>query len=70
MLRKGLLSVLAATGAGAYPDMESACAATIQITGSTAPGPDSEIYQEIYPLYRDLYPALRPSFSAIAGAMG
>ena len=63
-------ALLAATGAGAYPDMESACAAAIQITGSTAPGPESRVYQEIYPLYRDLYPALWPSFSAIAGAMG
>ena len=63
-------ALLAATGAGAFPDIESACAAAIQITGSTAPGPESKIYQQIYPLYRDLYPALRPSFSAIARVPG
>ena len=63
-------ALLAATGAGAFPDIESACAAAIRITGSTAPGPESKIYQEIYPLYRDLYPALRPSFSAIARVPG
>ena len=63
-------ALLAATGAGTFPDMESACTATIRITGSTAPGPASKVYQEVYPLYRDLYPALRPSFNAIARAAG
>jgi hypothetical protein len=49
--------------------VESACAAAIRITGSTAPGPAGKVYQEVYPLYRDLYPALRPSFNAIARAV-
>jgi xylulokinase len=61
-------ALLAATGAGAFPDVESACAATIRITGSTTPGPASKVYQEVYPLYRALYPALRPSFEAVARA--
>ena len=52
-------ALLAATGAGVFPDIDSACMATIQISGTTAPGPGSAIYQEIYPLYRDLYPALK-----------
>jgi xylulokinase len=59
-------AVLAATGAGVFADVASACAAFIQITGSTTPGPASATYQEMYPLYRELYPALRPSFNAIA----
>jgi xylulokinase len=63
-------ALLAATGVGAFPDVESACAETIRITGSTAPGPAKKVYQEVYPLYRDLYPALRPSFNAIARATG
>ena len=63
-------ALLAATGAGIFPDMESACAAAIRITGSTAPGPAGKVYQEVYPLYRDLYPALRPSFNAIARVTG
>ncbi len=63
-------ALLAATGAGAFPDMESACASAIHITGSTEPGPASNVYQDIYPLYRDLYPALRPSFNAIASVIG
>jgi xylulokinase len=61
-------ALLAATGAGVYHDVESACAATIRLTGSTTPGPTSATYREIYPLYRDLYPALRHSFQAIAHA--
>ena len=63
-------ALLAATGAGIFPDMESACAATIRITGSTRPARQSKVYEEIYPLYRDLYPALRPSFNAVARAAG
>ena len=59
-------ALLAATGAGIYPDVPSACAAVIQITGSTEPGPARTAYQELYPLYRDLYPALRPTFDAVA----
>ncbi len=59
-------ALLAAVGAGAWPDVESACAAAIQITGSTLPGPDKTRYKELYPLYRDLYPALRPTFNGVA----
>jgi xylulokinase len=59
-------ALLAATGAGVFPDVESACAATIRITGSTTPGPASEVYRQVYPLYRDLYPALQRTFQAIA----
>jgi sugar (pentulose or hexulose) kinase len=57
---------LAATGAGAFSDVAAACADIIKLTGSTAPGPASTIYQELYPLYRELYPALRSSFSGVA----
>jgi xylulokinase len=59
-------AVLAATGAGAFPDVASACETIIQLTGRTAPGPASAPYEQAYPLYRDLYPALRPSFNAVA----
>ena len=59
-------ALLAATGAGVYPDVDTACAATIRLTGRTVPGPASVAYREVYPLYRDLYPALRPSFNAVA----
>jgi len=59
-------ALLAATGAGVYPDVDAACAATVRLTGSTTPGPASAAYGEVYPLYRGLYPALRPSFNALA----
>ena len=63
-------ALLAATGTGAFADVESACAATIRIAGSTSPGPASAVYRENYPNYRALYPALRPSFNAMARAVG
>ena len=59
-------ALLAATGAGAYADVASACAATIRITGSTTPGPAGKVYQEVYPLYCGLYPALCRTFQAVA----
>jgi xylulokinase len=59
-------ALLAATGAGEFPDVASACTAAIQVTGITDPGPDSAAYPNIYALYRNLYPALRPSFQGIA----
>lgn len=59
-------ALLAAVGAGIYPDVPSACHAAIQITGSTQPGPDSPSYQRFYPRYQALYPALAAEFAAIA----
>jgi xylulokinase len=61
-------ALLAVTGTGAYPDVDSACAAVIRTTGHTTPSLASATYQELYPLYRDLYPALRPTFNAITEA--
>ena len=58
-------ALLAATGSGAYKNIEEACQATIEITGSTLPGKDQALYKELYPLFRDLYPALKPTFQAI-----
>lgn len=57
-------ALLAATGAGVFPSVESACDATIQVTGSTRPGADGAVYEKLYPLYRELYPALTPTFHA------
>ena len=58
-------ALLAATGSGVFRSVESACDATIQITGITQPGRDQVVYEKLYPLYRDLYPALKPTFHAI-----
>jgi len=58
-------ALLAATGAGVFPSVESACDATIQVTGSTRPGADQVVYEKLYSLYRGLYPALTPTFHAM-----
>ncbi len=59
-------ALLAATGAGAFPDIESACASEIHITGRTTPSQAQTAYQGFYPIYRNLYPALKPTFNALA----
>ncbi len=54
-------AVLAAVGAGLYPDVPSACAAMITTSGKTTPWqPDA--YMQAYTLYRGLYPALEETF--------
>lgn len=60
-------ALLAATGAGVFPDVPAACTAVVTVTGRTEPSPASRFYEEMYPLYRALYPALRPTFNAVAG---
>ena len=59
-------ALLAGVGAGVYADVEEACERTIRVTGRTAPGGDSAVYQDYYPRYRALYPALRSEFAAIS----
>lgn len=59
-------ALLAATGAGIFPDVEIACQRTIRITGVTQPTQNSAAYRQIYPLYRSLYPALQSSFEGIS----
>ncbi len=58
-------ALLAGVGAGAWADVETACNATVQITGSTQPNSDNvAVYARQYELYRGLYPALTPTFHA------
>lgn len=60
-------ALLAGVGAGVWSDVDSACASTIRITGSTAPNPETvEIYNRMYAHYRALYPALKSTFDAVA----
>jgi xylulokinase len=57
-------ALLAATGAGAFRRVESACDASVKITGGTSPNPAQvSEYQKYYELYRGLYPALKSTFS-------
>lgn len=60
-------ALLAGVGAGAWPDVDSACRRTIHITGSTSPNADAVAeYERWYAAYRGLYPALKPTFDAVA----
>ncbi|MBN1231352.1 MAG: xylulokinase [Anaerolineales bacterium] len=59
-------AILAATGAGIFQNVPSACDQLIHIQEKVQPGKNVGIYQEYYQLYNDLYPALNPSFSHIA----
>jgi xylulokinase len=62
-------ALLAGVGASVWPDVPSACAATIAVTGRDEPDPQwSRVYDALYPTYRGLYPALRPSFTALGQA--
>ena len=59
-------ALLAGAGNGAWPDVESACVATIKVTGRTNPDPQREsIYREMYGQYRALYPALKTTFNCL-----
>ena len=59
-------ALLAGVGAGIWPDVATACAETIRLTGHTPPdAATAATYEPIYGLYRGLYPALRESFTAL-----
>ena len=60
-------ALLAGVGAGVWPDVASACAATIQPGEITAPNAEWQAeYERLYPVYQSLYPALKPTFAALA----
>ena len=60
-------ALLAGVGAGAWPDVPSACKEAIKITGSIQPDPaQTEVYRKSYQLYQELYPALKPTFDKTA----
>ena len=56
-------ALLAGVGAGAWPDVLTACHTCVKVTGTTRPdASEVKSYRKAYPLYRELYPALQPSF--------
>ena len=58
-------ALLAGVGAGAWPDVDSACDECVNVTGLTAVQHDRvQIYESAYQAYTKLYPALKPSWSA------
>jgi xylulokinase len=60
-------ALLAGVGAGVWPDVATACTATIQSGEMTTPNGDWQAeYERLYPIYQSLYPALKPAFAALA----
>lgn len=59
-------ALLAAVGVGAFPDVASACEATINTGDEVQPSENAAVYQEHYAIYHQLYPMLKPAFDMIA----
>lgn len=60
------VALLAAVGAGAFKDIEEACAATIRVVQETKyEKKAAKAYNRGFEVYQGLYPALRKSFRAI-----
>lgn len=59
-------ALLAAVGAGAFADVESACRATVRVGPTVEPTDDAAVYEEAFGVYRDLYPTLAPTFHRLA----
>lgn len=60
-------ALLAGVGAGFWPDVDTACAQVIHVTGRTQPEPAAVArYNAVYAEYRQLYPTLKSSFANLA----
>ena len=60
-------ALLAAVGSGVWPDVPTACAQMVQITGRTQPQAEmTAVYDKQYAIYQALYPALRETFNNLA----
>jgi xylulokinase len=64
-------AILAAVGAGSYPDVPAACAAMVRRVDTVQPDAAGVAdYERLYPIFSGLYPALKDSFAALAGFEG
>ncbi len=60
-------AILAAVGAGAYPDVPSACRQMVRKVDTTVPdAARAAEYERLYAVYRGLYPALKETYRALA----
>jgi xylulokinase len=60
-------ALLAGVGMGIWPDVDTACSMTIQVTGRTLPQAAAvQQYNAVYQAYGALYPALKASFAEMA----
>ena len=61
------VALLAAVGAGAYKNVEEACAATIRVVSETPLDKKAaKVYDQGFPIYQELYRSLKDDFKAIA----
>jgi len=61
------VALLAAVGAGAYKNVEQACAATIRVVGETATDRKAKrYYDRAFPIYQGLYRSLKDDFKKIS----
>ncbi|MFL5675254.1 MAG: xylulokinase [Chloroflexota bacterium] len=60
-------ALLAAVGAGWFPDVETAVDAVVRATPTATPGPATDALADAHATYRALYPALAPSFHRLGG---
>lgn len=60
-------AILAAVGAGAWPDVPMACGNMIRKVDPITPDREGAgVYERLYPTFRGLYPALKQSFAELA----
>ncbi len=60
-------ALLAATGGGAFADVEQACSRAISVTDTVRPKKAAaDVYDRMYPRYRGLYGALKDEFCRLA----
>jgi xylulokinase len=58
-------ALLAAVGAGVFPDVQTACAQTIRTSEAVTPSSNQSAYEKPYGLYESLYPSLKEIFARI-----
>lgn len=60
-------AILAAVGAGDFPDVPTACAAMVRKVETSHPGAEGAAdYARLYPTFQGLYPALASSFAQLS----
>ena len=65
------VALLAATGTGAYKNIEEACGASIRVVTSTpARAGNRRLYDRLYPQYGQLYQSLKDNYARIAQLVG
>jgi xylulokinase len=65
------VALLAAVGAGAYRNIEEACAATIKVKDKTTKNSKNKLaYDQRFPLYQQLYQSLKNDFKTISSIEG